>query len=172
MTQPTQEQWKGGQDRKEPRGHRSYDSRAVSEADAAEITTSPEIGSRAVGNTMLVLGARVASRLASLVIVIALANGLGASGYGRYVTLIAYSGLISVVADLGLSTLYTREAAREPAHLAAYLGNLLSGKLVLAAAALLVMTAALSAKGLGDLILPGAALLVMTSFVTVIAACL
>lgn len=122
------------------------------------------LGSRAVLNTALVLGARVISRLVALVVVIVLANHLGAERYGRYTTLVAYSALVSVVADFGLNLLYTREAARLPARLPDYLATLLSGKLALAATATVVLAAALSARGLGDLVASGAALLVLTTY--------
>jgi O-antigen/teichoic acid export membrane protein len=119
-------------------------------------------------NTTLVLAARIVSRLVALVMVIVLARHLGDDGYGRYTTLIAYSALVSVVADLGLSPLYTREAARAPGRLPGYLGTLLSGKLALAAAACAVFAAALSAAGLGGLIAPGAVLLVLTTYATLL----
>src|SRR5207249_4806545 len=59
------------------------------------------LGSRAVLNATLVLGARVVSRLIALVMVVKLATFLGPDGYGRYTTLVAYSALVSVGADLG-----------------------------------------------------------------------
>jgi O-antigen/teichoic acid export membrane protein len=122
------------------------------------------LGSRAVVNTTMVLGARVVSRLVALVMVVVLANHLGDQDYGRYTTLVAYSALVSVLADLGLSPLYTREAARAPGRLPDYLATLLSGKVLLAVAACLVFAVALSAAGLGGLVLAGAALLVTTTY--------
>src|SRR6266849_5395073 len=123
------------------------------------------LGERAVRNTLFVLAARVVSRLVSLVAVIVLANALGPDGYGRYTTLIAVSGLVSVVADLGFAPLYTREAARDPARLGEYLGTMLVAKLVLSATAVAVLAAALGpGVGLPSLIAPGAALLVLTAF--------
>ena len=115
-------------------------------------------------NTSLVLAARVVSRLVALVTVIVLARHLGDAQYGRYTTLVAYSALVSVIADLGLSPLYTREAARTPGRIPDYLGTLLSGKVLLAVAASLVLAAALAFAGLGGLIVPGAALLVVTTY--------
>ena len=115
-------------------------------------------------NTTLVLAARVVSRLVALVMVIVLARHLGDEGYGRYTTLIAYSALVSVVADLGVSPLYTREAARAPGSQPAYLSTLLSGKLALAAAACVLFAGAMALAGLGGLIVPGAALLVLTTY--------
>ncbi len=126
------------------------------------------LGSRAVLNTALVLGARIVSRLIALVVVVALANHLGPDRYGRYTTLVAYSALVSVVADFGLNPLYTREAARDPGRLPEYLANLLSGKLLLAAAAFVLLAIALSLTGLGDLLLPGGVLLVLTTYSTLL----
>jgi O-antigen/teichoic acid export membrane protein len=117
-----------------------------------------------VVNTSLVLAARVISRLVALVTVIVLARHLGDEDYGRYTTLITYSALVSVLADLGVSPLYTREAARRPERLPDYLATLLSGKLLLAAAASVIFAVAMGAVGLGGLIVPGAALLVLTTY--------
>ena len=94
-----------------------------------------ELGGRAVSNTLVILGARVVSRVVSLVVVVVLANALGDTEYGRYTTLIAYLALVSVVADLGFNPLYTREAARNRQDLGDYLGTLLVLKLALAVAA-------------------------------------
>jgi O-antigen/teichoic acid export membrane protein len=124
-----------------------------------------QLGARAVSNSLFVLGARVVSRLAALVIVIVLANALGPDGYGRYTTLIAFSALVSVVADLGFNPLYTREAARSPGELGNFLGTMLVVKLALSAAAFVVLGLALYfGAGLGELIPPGAALLALTAY--------
>ncbi len=124
-----------------------------------------QLGTRAVSNTVIILGARVVSRLASLVVVIVLANALGDTNYGRYTTLIAYLALVSVVADFGFNPLYTREAARNRGELGDYLGTLMVFKLVLAAASAVILAIALQVgAGLSSLILPGAALLVATAY--------
>ena len=115
-------------------------------------------------NTVVVLAAKVVSRLASLVLVIVLANHLHPGGYGRYTTLVAYSALVSVVADLGLNTLYTREAARAPRDMGRFLGTLGVGKLALGLASCLILAAALNAVGLAYLAVPGAALLLTTTY--------
>ncbi|MEP7106116.1 MAG: flippase [Chloroflexota bacterium] len=115
-------------------------------------------------NSLLVLGARVVSRLAALFTVVILANHLGDNRYGRYVTMVAYSALVSVLADLGLNTLYTREAARDPARLAHFLANLLTGKALLGLAAFLVFAVTLAVVGVGELALPGGVLLVLTTY--------
>jgi O-antigen/teichoic acid export membrane protein len=124
-----------------------------------------ELGTRAVSNALVILGARVVSRLVSLVVVVVLANALGASNYGRYTTLIAYLALVSVIADLGFNPLYTREAARNRNDLGAYLGTLLVLKIALAAAASVILAIALSVgAGLTSLIVPGAVLLIATAY--------
>src|ERR1700682_1508021 len=115
------------------------------------------LGTRAVSNAVFILGARVVSRVVSLVVVIYLANGLGDAGYGRYSTLIAYLALVSVIADLGFNPLYTREAARTPQQLGDYLGTLLTLKVALAVALAF-------GAGLTSLIIPGAALLIATAY--------
>jgi O-antigen/teichoic acid export membrane protein len=132
----------------------------------SDVATS--LGSRAVLNTALVLVARIFSRLVALVTVVVLANHLGSDGYGRYTTLIAYSALVSVVADLGLNPLYTREAARDPARLPRYLATLLTGKLALALGAALILAGALAFAGLGSLLLPAAVLLALTTYSTLL----
>jgi len=131
-------------------------------------TPAGRLGARAVANTTLVLAARVISRLIALVTVIVLARHLGDEAYGRYTTLVAYSALVSVVADLGLSPLYTREAARRPGQLPDYLATLLSGKLALSAAAAVLLAGALATAGLGGLVAPGAALLVLTTYASLL----
>jgi O-antigen/teichoic acid export membrane protein len=124
-----------------------------------------ELGSRTVSNAVFVLGARTVSRLASLVVIVVLANALGDTGYGRYATLIAYLALVSVIADLGFNPLYTREAARSRQELGHYLGTLLVVKIALAVAASVILAIALGfGAGLGVLIVPGAALLIATAY--------
>src|SRR6266568_2014293 len=135
----------------------------------SEAGAPSHLGERTVRNTLFVLGARVISRLASLVVVVVLANTLGPDGYGRYTTLIAVSGLVSVVADLGFAPLYTREAARSPSQLGDYLGTMLLVKIALSAAAVAVLALALGfGVGLEALILPGASLLVLTAFANLV----
>lgn len=124
-----------------------------------------QLGTRAVSNSVLILGARVVSRIISLVVVIVLANALGDTRYGQYTTLIAYLALVSVMADFGFNPLYTREAARAPRELGDFLGTLLVFKIVLAAASVVILAIALQlGAGLPGLILPGAALLIATAY--------
>ena len=128
-------------------------------------TAGAHLGRRVVSNSLFILAARTVSRAISLVVVIALANSLGDANYGRYTTLVAYSGLVSVLADLGFAPLYTREAARNRDELGDYLGTLVVFRLALAAVASVVFAIALGfGAGLANLIVPGCALLVATAY--------
>jgi O-antigen/teichoic acid export membrane protein len=134
-------------------------------SDQAPGAAADQLGTRAVSNAVVILGARVVSRVVSLVVVIVLANALGDTNYGRYTTLIAYLALVSVIADFGFNPLYTREAARSHRELGDFLGTLIVFKLVLAAASVVILAVALQVgAGLPGLILPGAALLVATAY--------
>jgi len=128
-----------------------------------------QLGNRAVSNSLLILLARTVSRVISLVVVIVLANALGDTRYGQYTTLIAYSGLVAVVGDLGFQSLYTREAARNRIQLGDYLGTLIVFRVFLAAAASVFFALALGlGAGLASLILPGCALLVATAYASLL----
>ena len=132
-------------------------------------SSAAQLGARAVTNSVVILAARTVSRLISLVVVIVLANALGDANYGRYTTLIVYSGLVAVVGDLGFQSLYTREAARNREQLGDFLGTLIVFRVVLAAAAAVVLAVALGfGAGLTSLILPGCALLVATAYASLL----
>ena len=132
-------------------------------------SAATQLGSRAVTNSVLILGARTVSRLISLVAVIVLANALGDSNYGRYTTLIAYSGLVAVVGDLGFPSLYTREAARNRDEIGDFLGTLILFRFALAAGAAVVLALALGlGAGLPALIAPGCALLITTAYASLL----
>ena len=136
--------------------------------DTAE-SAAAQLGTRAVSNSVFILAARTVSRVISLVVVIVLANALGDTRYGQYTTLIAYSGLVAVVGDLGFQSLYTREAARNRQQLGDYLGTLVIFRIFLAAVASVVFALALGlGAGLQSLILPGCALLVATAYASLL----
>jgi O-antigen/teichoic acid export membrane protein len=140
----------------------------VTDTDTAA-SAAAQLGNRAVSNSVFILAARTISRVISLVVVIVLANALGDANYGRYTTLIAYSGLVAVVGDLGFQSLYTREAARNRAELGHYLGTLIVFRIVLAALAAVVFAIALGfGAGLSSLIVPGCALLIATAYASLL----
>lgn len=125
---------------------------------------SAGIGARAVRNTTLIMVVRVLSRLLALITVVVMGNALGDTGLGEYQTAITYSLLISVVADVGFSTLYVREGARHPEQIARFLNNMLSVKVPLLVLAALGVSASLWLVGIRYLILPTLALLVLSGY--------
>ena len=136
----------------------------MQDSDAGLPPSAAGLGSRAARNTILVLVARVLSRLIALVAVLAVNRHLGAEGFGRLQTVVTYSALVSVVLDLGFNTLYQREGARHPEELGRYLDNVLSVKALLAVAGLGVLALALRIPGLDDLLLPGFAVMALAAY--------
>ncbi len=117
-------------------------------------------GVRGLRNSAMVLAAQLASRLLALGSVIVIGRSLGSFAFGQMQTAVTYGAIVSVIADLGLSTLYLREGARQPQRLGRYLDNMLSLRLPLFAAAILVLSGALWLVGLHSLVIATAALLV------------
>ena len=127
--------------------------------------TTAGLGSRALRNTVLILGARVVSRLIALVTVLATAASLQASRFGVFNTVATVTALVApVFLDLGFNVLYQREGARHPSEIERYLQNLMSARLVLAVISLPVLAIALYFLGLGNLLIPGYVLMVLTSY--------
>ncbi|TMD06291.1 MAG: flippase [Chloroflexi bacterium] len=140
------------------------------EADAeSPVTPVPGgLGSRALRNTALLLGARVVSRLLALVTFFGAAASLGAAGTGRFQTGITLMSLVSVVVDLGFNNLYVREAARNPQELSLYLRNVLSSRAVLAVAGFLALAAVLAIYGLESLLAAAFATMVLNAYANVL----
>lgn len=127
---------------------------------------SERLASRTLRNSVLVVGARALAKLAVFVVVILLWRHLGAGNYGRFATMIVYVTLVGVVADLGLQTVFIRDAARERASFTRYLANLLSARLLLSLVALLILASALRllSPSLFPYTLAAFALLLTTSY--------
>jgi O-antigen/teichoic acid export membrane protein len=136
------------------------------------INTTPPQGARTIRNSALLLTARTLAKLAAFVVVVLQWNDLRSYRYGQFATLAVYVSLTSMVADLGLQTLYVREVARRPQDLRRYLDNLLSLRLFLMvpAMAALALAITLAARGLLPFLVAGAALLLMTSYATLLRA--
>lgn len=123
-----------------------------------------DLGARTPLNAVLILTARTVSRAIALVMVLVQANHLGPRGYGTFGTVVAYSALVGVFADLGLSTLYTREAARSRLDAGRFLSTLLIGKIPLVLFAIGLLALSLWSGGLLALLLPGALLLALSGY--------
>ena len=81
----------------------------MSEHDASPPVTQPTtagLGSRALRNTVLILGARVVSRLIALVTVFATTGYLLPSRYGDFNTVVTVTALVApIFVDLGFNAL-------------------------------------------------------------------
>jgi O-antigen/teichoic acid export membrane protein len=104
---------------------------------------SERLASKTLRNSMLVVGARAVAKLAVFVVIVLLWRHLGADHYGRFATMIVYVTLVGVIADLGLQTVFIRDAARDRTVFTRYLANLLSARLLLSLVALVILAAAL-----------------------------
>ncbi len=135
---------------------------AAAEGAAGGRGLSPGAGVRGIRNSALVLVAQLGSRLLALGTVIVILHSLGAGAFGQMQTAITYGAIVGVIADMGLSTLLAREGARRPEMLGRYLDNLLSLRIPMAAAAVLVLVALLWLLGLPSLIVASAALVVVS----------
>ena len=124
------------------------------------------LASRTLRNSMLVVGARALAKLAVFVVVVLLWRHLGAEPYGRFATMVVYVTLVGVVADLGLQTVFIRDASRDRRVFTRYLANLLSARLFLSLVALVILAVALRllSPALFPYTLPAFVLLLTTSY--------
>ncbi len=122
------------------------------------------LGSRALRFTILILIARILSRILALVAVIAIGNALGAARFGQMQTAVTYTALVGAITDVGFTALYVREGAREPQQLSRYFNNVASIKLFLVAISLPILAACLWFAGIESLLLPAFALLVLSGY--------
>ena len=129
-------------------------------AGAASATLRPGSGLRGVRNSLMMLITQLASRVLALGSVIVILHALGAGDFGQMPTAVTSGAIVSVVADLGLSTLFLRESARRPDFLGRYLDNMLSLRIPLLALAIVILTGALWLVGLHSLVVASAALMI------------
>jgi O-antigen/teichoic acid export membrane protein len=121
-------------------------------------------------NTTLILGARVVAQLLALVAVVLVIRDLQEVGYGQFQTVVNTTALVTVVLDLGFNTLFQREAARHPAELSRYLGNLVTSKLLFAVPALGVLAGALAVTGKLAYLAPAFVMMALASYSTLLRA--
>src|SRR5438067_5541657 len=114
----------------------------------------------------MVVGARLASKVLVFVVVLVVIRTTGQDDYGTFTSIVIYSGLVSILADLGLRPLFTREVAKDRSLMSPYLNSILSLKLALAPLVLLVLYGAvrIGLPALTPFVLPTFALLLATSF--------
>jgi O-antigen/teichoic acid export membrane protein len=124
------------------------------------------LASRTLRNSVLVVGSRALAKLGVFIVVALLLRYLRPEDYGRFAAMVVYVTLIGVVADLGLQTVFIRDVSRDRQLLSRYLASLLSARLLLSIAALLVLAAVLRllSPSLFPYTIAGFALLVTTSY--------
>ncbi|HSS60971.1 MAG TPA: flippase [Candidatus Limnocylindrales bacterium] len=126
------------------------------------------LGSRALRNSIIVLTAKVVARLIALVTVLYMIRWLGKDHYGSFTVLVNLTAIVSVVLDLGFNVLFVREGARHHDEIQRYMRNVMSVRLLMSAAALVLLAALVVPVGLGSLLLPGFVLMVLTSYSTLL----
>jgi O-antigen/teichoic acid export membrane protein len=133
-------------------------------AGARPAGAASDIGARAAANTLLLLAARIASRLIALAVVLVIQHRLVDADFGVFNTVVTYTALVSTVVDLGFNTLYVREGARRLDQLERYLDNVASVKIPLSLVGLLVLSGLLHWRGFDDLVLPAFALMLGAAY--------
>lgn len=93
-------------------------------------------GRAVVRGTSRLLVGLLAAKALDFALYLLLARRLGVSEFGRYVFALSFTLLFTIVADLGIGTVFTREVARLPGRARALLGHALAIKLALGAVAL------------------------------------
>jgi O-antigen/teichoic acid export membrane protein len=127
---------------------------------------SERLASRTLRNSVLVVGARALAKLGVFIVVALMLRSLGDQQYGRFAAMVVYVTLLGVVGDLGLQTVFIRDASRDRALFIRYLGNLLSARLLLSilAIALLAVILRLLSPALFPYTLAAGMLLVTTTY--------
>ncbi len=87
---------------------------------------------RIVKNTALIITASVATAIINFFFIMYVARYLGAGGFGILSFALALTSMFSVLIDVGLSPLTTREVARNKSLASKYLGNITVLKIFLA----------------------------------------
>lgn len=90
-------------------------------------------------NSAVLLTAQVISYIFSFFITIYIARYLGTEGFGILSFALAFTGMFSVLADMGLNTFMVREVAREPAARDRYVTNIFLIKTLLAVLTLILI---------------------------------
>jgi O-antigen/teichoic acid export membrane protein len=140
----------------------------LSANDSAPPAPALGLGSRALRNSVIVLGAKVVARLIALVTVLYMIRWLGKDHYGTFTVLVNLTAIVSVVLDLGFNVLFVREGARHHHEIQRYLQNVTAVRLIMSVAAFAVLAALVIPVGLGYLLVPGFVLMVLTSYSTLL----
>lgn len=105
---------------------------------------------RIAKNTTVILLADVVSYLLGLFFVIYTARYLGAGGFGILSFALAFTGIFSLFADLGMSRLAIREVARDKSLARKYVGNISVIKIILVSTTFGLIALAINLLGYPD----------------------
>lgn len=83
-------------------------------------------------NTLFLIASQIISYIIAFFYMIYIARYLGANGFGTLSFAIAFTGIFSILADLGLNTLTVREIARNKSLTGKYFSNVVLMKIILA----------------------------------------
>src|ERR1700737_1139965 len=127
---------------------------------------SMSLAARTARSTLLVVTARLLSKIFVFAVVLIVIRSMGQENYGRFTSLVVYAALNSIVLDLGLRPLFTREVAKDRRRLTPYLNSILSLKLTLAlpVLAILFVSISIGLPSLVPFVVPTFVLLLATSF--------
>jgi O-antigen/teichoic acid export membrane protein len=121
-------------------------------------------GSKTLRNTVLILAARVASRLLTLVSVLVMVRHLQPAGLGTFQDVVNETGLVTVFIDVGFNTLFQREAARRPGLLSHYLSRLVTGRAAFALLAFGALSGVLAWRGQLEYLVPAFLMMALASY--------
>jgi len=99
---------------------------------------------RVAKNTAVLLTSQAIAKILHFILAIFVARYLGAALFGKYAFAISFTILFSVLADMGLNILITREIARDKSKADTYLGSALIIKSILALTTLAVIIIAIN----------------------------
>ncbi|KYC45244.1 MAG: colanic acid exporter [Candidatus Methanofastidiosum methylothiophilum] len=104
-------------------------------------------------NTVVLLISQIVTYVLAFLYTIYLARYLGVEGFGTLSFALAFTGLFSVIGDLGLSTLTTREVSRNKSLVGKYLINVTTIKIMLTILMFLLIVVLLNVLGYPDQII-------------------
>jgi O-antigen/teichoic acid export membrane protein len=113
----------------------------------AKVIPGPDLAHRVVRNTGVLAASQLLVRALGMGLMILLARYLGAEGYGTYQRAEAFVFLFSILANLGLDMILTREVARGTTRTPEYLGGILALKLGLGLLTFAVIQGVAGARG-------------------------
>ena len=98
-------------------------------------------------NTLFLFVSQIISYILAFFYMIYIARYLGADGFGILSFALAFTGIFSILADLGLNTLTVREIARDKSLTSKYFSNVVLMKIILSALTFGILAAVINLMG-------------------------